>query len=92
MIQILGIEPTPTTVKNSQANFVERIHLTAHLTLGNMLRAMMLEEVILDPDEAWSGILSKLTWAFRSTFHRSLSVTPGQIAFGRDILYFRSMI
>ncbi len=41
MIQSFGIEPTPTTVKNPQANFVERIHVT----LGNMLRTMMLEEV-----------------------------------------------
>uniref|UniRef100_A0A7S0PK03 Integrase catalytic domain-containing protein n=1 Tax=Leptocylindrus aporus TaxID=1398097 RepID=A0A7S0PK03_9STRA len=83
MIQSLSIEPTPTTVKNPQANFVERIHLT----LGNMLRTMMLEEVILDPDDPWSGILSKLTWAIRSTVHSSLNVTPDLIAFGRDILY-----
>ena len=41
MIQSFGIEPTPTTVKNPQTNFVERIHQT----LGNMLRTMMLEEV-----------------------------------------------
>ena len=41
IIPSFDIEPTPTTVKNPQANFVERIHLT----LGNILRTMMLEEV-----------------------------------------------
>ena len=83
MIQSFGVEPAPTTVKNPQANFVERIHLT----LGNMLRTMMLEEITLDPEDPWSGILSKLTWAIRSTSHSSLNATPGQIAFGRDMLY-----
>jgi len=83
MIQSLGIEPTPTTVKNPQANFVELIHLT----LGNMLRTMMMEEVILDPEDPWSGILSELTWAIRSTSHSSLNATPGQIVFGRDIFW-----
>ena len=83
MIQSFGIEPTPATVKNPQANFVERIHLT----LGNILCTMMLEKVTLDPDDPWSGILSKLTWAMRSTTHSSLNATPGQIAFGRDMLY-----
>ena len=83
MIQSFGIDPAPTTVKNPQANFVERIHLT----LGNMLRTMMLEEIVLDPEDPWSGILSKLTWAIRSTTHSSLNATPGQIAFGRDMLY-----
>ena len=41
----------------------------------------------LDPDDPWSGILGKLTWANWSTTHISLKATPGQIAFGRDILY-----
>ena len=58
-IQSLGIEPTPTTFKNLNANFVERIYLT----LGNMLRTMMLEEVVLDPKDPWFGIPSKRTWA-----------------------------
>jgi len=46
-----------------------------------------LEEITLDPEDPWSGILSKLTWAIRSTTHSSLNATPGKIAFGRDMLY-----
>ena len=39
----------------------------------------------MDADDPWSGILSAV--AVRSIFHTTLQATPGQLVFGRDIIY-----
>ena len=54
LLESYGITPVPTTVRNSQANFVERVHET----LGNMLRTMILERYQFDPADPWADILS----------------------------------
>ena len=78
-----GIKTKQTTVKNPQANSVlERIHQV----LLNMLRTFELEDRELDKDDPWTGILSAVAFAVRSTYHTTTQATPGQLVFGRDMV------
>ena len=55
MLSSYGIETVPTTVKNPQANYVERVHQT----LGNMIRTYELDsDHEFDYEDPWSGILA----------------------------------
>ena len=81
-----GIQSVPTTVKNPQANAVlER----THQVIADMLRTYQLTE---RDEEALShnvleGIISNIRFALRSTVHSALNATPGQVVFGRDMLF-----
>jgi hypothetical protein len=83
LLQSYGVKSVPTTVKNPQANFVERVHQT----LGNMLRSHELEDHDFDYQDPWSQILANCAWAIRSTVHTVLNASPAQIVFGRDMLF-----
>ena len=72
------------TVRNPQANAIlERIHQV----IGSLVRTFDLEERDMDADDPWSGILSAAAFAVRSTFHTTLQATPGQLVFGRDMIF-----
>jgi len=67
---------------NPQSNaIVERIHLT----IGDSLRAMDLSNRTFD-DTTVHGILQAIAWALRTTYHTSLRTSPGQLAFGQDMI------
>ena len=83
MLESYGIRKVPTTVKNPQANFVERVHQT----LGNMIRTYGFEGIYLDNDDPWSGILAECAWAIRSTVNTTIGATPAQVVFGRDMIF-----
>jgi hypothetical protein len=73
-----AIKAKPLTVRNPQANaIVERVHQV----IGNIIRAFELEP------NSWKGILSATAFAVRSTFHTTLRNTPGQLVFGRDMIF-----
>jgi hypothetical protein len=74
LLNSYGVKRRPTTVKNPQANYVERIHQT----LGNMIRTYELNEHDFDYDDPWTGILSNCAWAIRSTVHTVMEATPAQ--------------
>ena len=79
-----GIKAKQTTVKNPQANSVlARIHQV----LLNMLRTFELEDRNLDKDDPWTGILSAIAFAVRSTYHTTNQAIPGQLVFGRDMVF-----
>ena len=79
-----GIKRKPITVRNPQANaIVERVHQV----IGNMVRSFELESSYLDEDDPWKGILSATAFAIRSTVHTTLKKTPGQLVFGRDMIF-----
>jgi hypothetical protein len=79
-----GIQKKPITVRNPQANaVVERIHQV----IANMVRTFELEHNYLDEDDPWKGILSAVAFAVRSTFHTTLRKTPGQLVYGRDMIF-----
>ena len=79
-----GIKGKPITVRNPQANaIVERVHQV----IGNIIRTFELENNYLDEEDPWKGILSATAFAVRSTFHTTLQSTPGQLVFGRDMIF-----
>jgi transposase InsO family protein len=79
-----GIKGKLITVRNPQANsIVERVHQV----IGNIIRTFELEHNYLDEDDPWKGILSATAFAIRSTFHTSLKSHPGQLVFGRDMIF-----
>ena len=79
-----GIKGKPITVRNPQANaIVERIHQV----IGNIIRTFELEDNYLEEDDPWKGILSATAFAVRSTFHTTLQNSPGQLVFGRDMIF-----
>ena len=82
-LEAYGIKPIATTIKNPAANMVERVHQT----LGNLIRVYELEEYDFPRGDPWSNILASAAWAIRSTFHTTLGATPGQLIYGRDMLY-----
>ena len=76
-----GIKKRPATVRNPQSNSVlERIHAT----VGNMVRTFQVNELELDEENPWDGILTAVMFATRATFHTTLQATPAQLVFGRD--------
>jgi hypothetical protein len=79
-----GIKGKPKTIRNPQANAIVE---TVHQVIGNIIRAFELESNYLDEDDPWKGILSATDFAVRSTFHTSLQSTPGQLVFGRDMIF-----
>ena len=79
-----GIKGKPITVRNPQANAtVERVHQV----IGNIIRTFELEDNYLDEDDPRKGILSATAFAVRSTYHTTLQKSPGQLVFGRDMIF-----
>ena len=79
-----GITKKPITVRNPQANaIVERVHQV----IANMIRTFELENNYLDEDDPWKAILGATAFAVRSTMHTTLKKTPGQLVFGRDMIF-----
>ena len=84
LLETYGIKAKRITVKNPQANAIlERIHQVVQ----DMLRTHDLENYDLDQNDPWSDILASVAWAVRSTIHTTLNATPGQLVFGRDMIF-----
>jgi hypothetical protein len=78
------IEAKPSSKRNPQSDAIlERIHQT----IGDMLRTFEVENQPIDKSDPWSGILSAAAWAARSGHHATLQSTPGQLVFGRDMIW-----
>ena len=76
-----GLICKPITTRNPQSNAVlERIHKT----IADIIRTHQLNEIELDEDNPWSGVLAAAMWATRATIHTTLQATPMQLVFGRD--------
>ena len=79
-----GIKAKPITVRNPQANAIcERVHQV----IANMVRTFELEEIQLDKVDPWGGILAATAYAVRTTYHTTLQSSPGQLVFGRDMIF-----
>ena len=52
-----------------------------------MICTFQLENQPINESDPWSGILSAVAWAVRSTYHTTLQSTPGQLVFGRDMIW-----
>jgi transposase InsO family protein len=78
-----GIKRKPITTRNPQANsIIERIHQT----IANMIRTFEMNKIDVDEGDPWSGVLSAVMFATRSTYHTTTQATPAQLVFGRDAI------
>jgi transposase InsO family protein len=84
MLDDYNIKRKPITVRNPQANaIVERVHQT----IGNIIRTFEIQTSYLDESDPWKGILSATAFAIRCTYHTTLQCSPGQLVFGRDMIF-----
>ena len=84
LLDDFAIKPKPTTIKNPQSNaIVERVHQV----VGDMLRTKDLKEYTFDSINPWGQILNEVAWAIRSTHHTTNKASPGQLVFGRDMIF-----
>ena len=58
-----------------------------HQTLGNIICSFELQDNYLDQDDPWKGVLSVVTYAICATYHTTTQKTPGQLVFGRDMVF-----
>jgi hypothetical protein len=79
-----GVKKKPITTRNPQANaIIEQVHQT----IGNILHTFQLQDNYLDEDNPWKGILAATAFAIGATYHTTLEKSPGQLAFGRDMIF-----
>ncbi len=55
--------------------------------MGILSEPLNLEDNYLDEKDPWKGILSATAFAVRSTYHTTLQKLPGQLVFGRDMIF-----
>ena len=71
-------------MQNPQSNaIIERVHGT----IGNMMRTIDMSNISNTDDDPFAGVVSAICWAVRSTYHTTLKATPGQLVFGRDMIF-----
>ena len=58
-----------------------------HQVIANIIRTFELQDNYLDEDDPWKGIFSATAFAVRSTYHTTLKKTPGQLVFGREMIF-----
>lgn len=79
-----GVKVKPSSARNPQANSIlERIHGV----VGNMLRTIDPDIIDMEEYRPFHGILNTVRFAIRSTYHTTLKATPGQLVFGRDMIF-----
>ena len=52
-----------------------------------MLRTFSMQEQNFDKENPWTGFLQSVAWAVRATLHTTLDATPGELVFGRDMIF-----
>ena len=73
-----GIRVKSITSRNPQANSIlERVHQT----IGNILRTFKIQDMVLDDNNPWDGILASSIFALRATVHITTQYTPANMAF-----------
>ena len=71
------------SIRNLQVNaIVVRVH---HI-IGDVIHTFKIQQMDLDNENPWKGILSSTTFAIRSTVHTTTRHTPSQLVFGRDAI------
>ena len=66
----------PITSRNPKANAIlERVHQT----IGNILRTFKVQNMVMDDENPWDGILASTMVALRATVHTTTQYTPAQL-------------
>jgi hypothetical protein len=82
LLHSYGVTAKSTTVKNPQTNaFVEGIHQV----ISSSICAMELHTKDFD-DTTINAVLQNVAYGLRATNHSSLSASPCQLVFGRDMV------
>ena len=55
-------------------------------TIGNIIRISTIQEIDLDNENPWKGILSSTILAIQSSVNKSTQHPPSQLVFGRDAI------
>ena len=72
-----------TSVRNTQAYaIVERVHQT----IGNITCIFKIQQMDLDNENPWEGILSSTMFTIWSKVHTTTQHTPSHLVFGRDAI------
>ena len=58
----------------------------AHHTTSNNIRTCKIQQMDLDNENPWEGILSSTVFAIRSTVHTTTQHTTSQLIFGKDAI------
>ena len=61
---------------------VERVHQI----IGNIIRTFIIQQMNLDNENPWEGVISSTLFAIRSMVHTTTQHTPPQMVFGRDAI------
>ena len=78
IINDYGIEGKPFTSRNPLVNAIlERVHQR----IGNILRTFKIQNMVLDDENPWEGILSSIMFAIKATLHTISKYTPVQLIF-----------
>ena len=84
LIKDLNIKTVLKSIKNPQANnTVERLHQV----ILNMIVTKYLDNRVFDHIYPWSETLASIVWAIRASYRRTIMAPPGQVAFGRYMLF-----
>jgi hypothetical protein len=59
----------PITTRNSQSNAVLK---RMHKTIADIIRTHQLNDINLDVDDPWSGVLAAAMWATRAMIHTTM--------------------
>ena len=76
-----GIPCNYISVRIPQANAIVE---TVQQTIGIIIRTFSIQEMDLDDENPWEGVLSSTMFAIRSTVHTNIQHIPSQLVFGRD--------
>ena len=78
-----GLKINRITTRNPQANAIlEHVHQT----IGNIIHAMKIQEMVLDDENPWDGVLSATMFALCAMVNTTTCFTPTQLVFGRDAI------
>ena len=78
MVNDYGILCSPISTRNSEANIIgERVHQT----IGNIIRTFKIQQIDLDNENPWEGILSSTMFVMQSSVHTTMQRTPSQLVF-----------
>ena len=87
LLSSYAITARPTTVRNPQSNAViERMHLT----MADMLRTVSINVQDENEDEIKTeidNVFQAVAWSLRTTVSTVTKVSPGQVVFGRDMIF-----
>ncbi|DAZ98407.1 TPA: hypothetical protein N0F65_000121 [Lagenidium giganteum] len=79
LLHSYGVHAKPITSKSPAANaIVERIHLV----IGDKMRTSQINSA-----DEWTEFCANVVFATRASFHTTMQATPGEMSFGRQMLF-----